>query len=308
MLGTLDPKKKADWKSHVGSLVLVYNCTKHDTTGFSPYYLLFGHHHRIVVDLALGRHESSGPVTSHDYINTLKEGLKEVYDLAESSVKHSQADQKDRYDRRIRGAVLELGDRVLLCNVGLQGTHKIADKWSQDVYVVEEQPNSDILVYEVKSETGSERVWVLHRNLLLPILCLPLESQVVPQPKPRQRASQSAVDQGDGAIHFSNGDRDSEQSDVESDVHSDEGMVVPRTVVPVPTPRRTRGLSVTPQINESSLAQSDELVSVVHLDSGDVVSCGTGEALSDELVCHGSIIYLFIWGLMSLSTLYRSYR
>ena len=290
MLGTLDPKKKADWKSHVGSLVHAYNCTKHGTTGFSPYYLMFGRHPRIAVDLALGRHESSGPVTSRDYINSLKEGLKKAYDLAESSVKRSQADQKDRYDRRIRGAVLELGDRVLLRNVGLQGTHKTADKWSQDVYVVVEQPNSDIPVYEVKPEIGSGRARILHRNLLLPIPCLPLESQAVPQPKPRQWVSQSAFDQLDGPIHFPNGDRDSEQSDVESDVHSDEGTVVPkpRTVVPVPTPRRTRGLSVTPQIDESSLAQSNGSLSVVHLDNGEVVSFGTGEALSDELVDHGS--------------------
>ena len=111
-----------------------------------------------------------------------------------------------------------------------------------------EQPNSDIPVYEVKPEIGSGRAQILHRNLPLPIPCLPLESQAVPQPKPRQRVSQSAFDQVDIQIHFPNGDRDSEQSDVESDVHSDEGMVVPkpRTVVPVPTPRRTRGLSVTP--------------------------------------------------------------
>ena len=102
MLGTLDPKKKADWKSHVGSLVHAYNCTKHDTTGFYPYYFMLGRHPRIAVDLALGHHESSGPVKSRDYINSLKEGLKKAYDLAESSVKRSQADQKDRYDRRIR--------------------------------------------------------------------------------------------------------------------------------------------------------------------------------------------------------------
>ena len=89
---------------------------------------------------------------------------------------------------------------------------------------------------------------------------------------------------------FSNGYRDSEQSDVESDVHSEEGMVVPkpRTVVLMPTPRRTRGLSVTPQINESSLTQANGSVSGVHPDSGDVVSSGPGEALSDELVGHGS--------------------
>ena len=102
--------------------------------------------------------------------------------------------------------------------------------------------------------------------------------------------SRSAFDQADGPFHFPSGDRDSEQSDVESDVHSNEGMVVPkpRIVVPVPTPRRTRGLSVIPQIDESSLTQSDGSMGGVHLDSGDVVSSGTGEALSDELMGHGS--------------------
>ena len=59
-------------------------------------------------------------------------------------------------------------------------------------------------------------------------------------------------------------------------------------MVPLPTPRRTRGLSVTPQIDEPSLAQSNASVSVVHLDNHDVVSSGTGEVLSDELVGHGS--------------------
>ena len=177
---------------------------------------------------------------------------------------------------------MDFRDRVLLRNVGLQG--KIADRWSQEVCVVVKQPNSDILVYDFKPETGIGRARVLYRNLLLPIPCLP-------------------VDQADGTIHFSNGDRDSEQSDVESDVHSHEGMVIPkpRNVVPVPTPRKTQGLSVTPQIDESNLAHmigsvravhldSGDIGSVraVHLDSGDVVSSGTGEALSDELVGHGS--------------------
>ena len=63
-------------------------------TGFSPYYL-------IAVDLALVRHESSGPVISCYYTNSLKEGLKKAYDLSKSSVKCSQADHKDRYDRQV---------------------------------------------------------------------------------------------------------------------------------------------------------------------------------------------------------------
>ena len=53
MLATLEPDKKADWKSHVPALVHAYNCTQHDTTGFSPYFLMFGRDPRIPLDLAL---------------------------------------------------------------------------------------------------------------------------------------------------------------------------------------------------------------------------------------------------------------
>ena len=40
MLGTLTPKQKKDWKSHVPALVHAYNCTRNAATGSSPYYLL----------------------------------------------------------------------------------------------------------------------------------------------------------------------------------------------------------------------------------------------------------------------------
>ena len=38
MLGTLSDAKKADWKTSVSTVTHAYNCTKHDTTGFSPFF------------------------------------------------------------------------------------------------------------------------------------------------------------------------------------------------------------------------------------------------------------------------------
>ena len=42
MLGILEPQLKSDWKSYVSPLVHAYNATRHDSTGFSPFFLMFG--------------------------------------------------------------------------------------------------------------------------------------------------------------------------------------------------------------------------------------------------------------------------
>ena len=114
MLGTLESKQKVDWKSHIGSMVHAYNCTKHDTTGFSPYFLMFGRHPRIAVDLALGRHDLDN---STDYVGKLRERLGAAYKLAESNTRSSQGSQKKYYDQHVRSAVLASGDRVLVRKV-----------------------------------------------------------------------------------------------------------------------------------------------------------------------------------------------
>ena len=114
MLGTLDPDKKVDWKIHIGSLVHVCNCTKHDSTGFSPYYLMFGHHPCKIVDLALGTKSGETHITPDRYISNLHTQLRKAYELAEVNSRSTQAEQKQLYDRCIRGAFLEIGDRDLI--------------------------------------------------------------------------------------------------------------------------------------------------------------------------------------------------
>ena len=54
MLGTLEPHQKPNWKPHVAPLVHAYNCTRHESTDQSPYYLMFGREPRLPIDLAFG--------------------------------------------------------------------------------------------------------------------------------------------------------------------------------------------------------------------------------------------------------------
>ena len=69
MLGTLDIEKKKNWKQYIAPLVQAYNCIKHESTGFSPYMLLFGREPRLPVDLAFGINTRSEETSYTDYVS-----------------------------------------------------------------------------------------------------------------------------------------------------------------------------------------------------------------------------------------------
>lgn len=238
MLGTLDPKKKVDWKSHVSPLVHAYNATRHDSTNQSPFYLMFGRHPRLAIDLALGIPEEEQKKPQQKYVQDLRKRLQDSYRLAGEEAEKAQQQQKINYDLRARAAVLEPGDRVLVRRLAFEGKHKIADKWEDDVYVVTAQPNEEIPVYTVEKEDGSDRCRTLHRNHLLPISSIPIprvteplktgeEKQSVPRPvpksvpkpipKPRRRRSASSSSNSSTATDTET-EHTSEYSEYESEL------------------------------------------------------------------------------------------
>ena len=170
MLGTLNPDQKKDWNNHVSEMVHAYNCTKNTATGFSPYYLLFGREPRLPVDVEFGlqRGNQKGPLSESNYVSQLRRQLKFAHNKAKQVASKQQARHKGLYDRKCRGATLDVGDLVLVKQTVWKGRHKIQDCWEDEEYQVVEQPTPDIPVYMVKSIAGG-RPRVLHRNLLLPL-------------------------------------------------------------------------------------------------------------------------------------------
>lgn len=170
MLGTLEIEQKKDWKTYIGPLVHAYNCTRHSTTGISPFALMFGREPKLPVDFAFGIRETrENNISTTKYMENLRKTLRASFDLAMRNSKNSQSKQKEKYDSKIRAATVNVGDRVLVKIVAFDGRHKIANKWEEDVYIVIEKPNFDIPVFKVKKQNGEGKVRTLHRNLLLPI-------------------------------------------------------------------------------------------------------------------------------------------
>ena len=84
MLGTLSDEEKSDWKSHLGCMTHAYNCTKHASTTYSPYYLMFGRHPRLPIDIEFGLHKPNcGDNSSKSrYIQKLRRRLNYAFQKA----------------------------------------------------------------------------------------------------------------------------------------------------------------------------------------------------------------------------------
>ena len=83
------------------------------------------------------------------------------------------------YDSKVRASTIQKGDTVLIRNNGLNGKYmyKLADKLARDTYIVINQPNSEIPVFQVKKEYGNKKLKTLQRNILLPISFIPILSE-----------------------------------------------------------------------------------------------------------------------------------
>ena len=178
MLRALPEKQKTRWRDHLNKVVHAYNCTRHDSTGFPPFYLLFGRTPRLPIDLMFGLKPPEGYSTYPEYVRNWRRAMKKAYNLASAHAKKSADTGKRQYDKKVRHTALCEGDRVLVRNMTERGgPGKLRSYWEREIYVVTKK-RKDMPVYEVKPESGDGWGRVLHCNLLLPCSILPVETHL----------------------------------------------------------------------------------------------------------------------------------
>ena len=170
MLGTLSEEQKSDWKSYLGCMTHAYNCTKHASTTYSTYYLMFGRHPRLPIDVEFGllKTNSGDNSSKSRYVQKLRRRLNYAFQKTNKFANQQAQKYKSSYDKSIKGPQLQEKDIVLVKIVAHKGRHKLQDKWEPEEYVVVEQPIAGTPDYRVQPVTGGN-IRTLHRNLLLPL-------------------------------------------------------------------------------------------------------------------------------------------
>ena len=96
ILRTLEEDQKRNRRRFVPPLVHAYNCTRHHTTGFSPFYMMFGRQPRLAIDVLLNLKSSEHEKRcSAEYMKDLQKRLKRTYQISQEAMKKASRRAKD---------------------------------------------------------------------------------------------------------------------------------------------------------------------------------------------------------------------
>ena len=172
ILSKLISNHRRDWAD------FAYNTSVYESTGFTPYRLMFGREAILPLD-ALLRFETTpsqgSTQTCSDYVVQQKQQLKETEQIVRENLKRAQKSQKAYYDTKCHGQRFRVGDRVWYRNRTRMRRNKFLKPWCGPWKVV--KALSDV-TYRIEEERRQpekrRRRKVVHFNYLKPC-CSPPE-------------------------------------------------------------------------------------------------------------------------------------
>ena len=150
LLQTLSHEQKQRWPNHIQGLVFCYNTTPHSTTGYSPYYLLFGRHPRLPLDAIVCRDPE--PVT--DWVSEHQLSLRNAWEIVKRKCSIAADKQWERSSTNVSSPI-PVGAIVYMRNHP-QGRRKIQNAWRSEEYVVKELRGHN--TYVVTSPENRDKV------------------------------------------------------------------------------------------------------------------------------------------------------
>ena len=113
MLATTAKDNPFNWEDHVRKVSLAYNSCIHPTTGYTPFYLMFGRQARLPVDLMFTTDKQTN-FTPASYATQLRDSLEQAFSNVQATMGSKLETQKDIYDQKVHGDPFMPGSLVWL--------------------------------------------------------------------------------------------------------------------------------------------------------------------------------------------------
>ena len=177
MLRKVIQKFDKQWDKALPYLMFAYREVPQESTGFSPFELLYGRKVRGPLDVLKETWEAktTTPESTVSYLMKVQDRLESMAKLARASDEAAKQTQKRWYDRNVRQRSFEPGDQVLVL---MPAAHsKLEAQWQGPYTIAEKVTN---VTYKIHTPEKKKKLRILHINLLSPwitptAVCLQVE-------------------------------------------------------------------------------------------------------------------------------------
>ena len=164
MLATCAKSNPLDWEKHVRKVCMAYNRSVQASTGYTPFYLMFGRQARLPADVIYGTANTAEQSVT-DYARTLRRKMENAFILAREHSLKQHHKQKELYDRKVHGKPFEKGDYIWLNSpMGRRGTSKkLHHPWTGPFKVLKRISDS---TYRIQQLEGRKHRKIVHFDRL----------------------------------------------------------------------------------------------------------------------------------------------
>ena len=153
-----------DWDTKLPAVAFAYRSSVQESTGFTPFFLMYGREARIPADLVYGEPQIEDQDV--DFITRQQENFSEAFTLVRQNLAQAARRRKNRYDLRSKPQKYPIGSKVW-CYVPRRYKGRY-QKWRslyQGPFEIVEQLGP--VTYRIRRDNRS-RTWVVHVDKLKP--------------------------------------------------------------------------------------------------------------------------------------------
>ena len=114
MLAKCIDEDQTNWSVKLPYVLMAYRSSVHESTGFTPHYLVFGHEISLPLDLMYRPPQSTTPIDVYDWVSQKEEAFRQAYELVRRNATTQQRRRNHLYNKRVHGPKYKEGEHILL--------------------------------------------------------------------------------------------------------------------------------------------------------------------------------------------------